>query len=322
LPSMTFPDPGLRTPYVEQGNLSIQRELFRDTVVEVAYVGKFGHKMPFANEVNPAIYTRGATLATLNNYRIIPGWGSLAMMQTSTNSSYHALQVQGTKRFSHNFSLQGAYTFSKAIDQNSSTSGESPIAPNPFNVRTERGLANFNAKHIASLSWIVDLPSFRRHHAALRLIVGGWQLNGLLQMRTGLPLNPTLGSSDVALSGTGNQRPNVVGDWQLPSDRPRAEKIARWFNPAAFAGPATGTFGNAGRNVIIGPGSATTNVGLFKSFPLPLREGTKLQFRSEFFNALNRVNLGNPNTTLGSSMGRITSAGSPRVLQLALKVLF
>ena len=322
LPAMTFPDPGLRTPYVEQLNLSVQREVLRNTVLEAAYVGKFGHKLPYCNEVNPAIYTRGATLSTLNNYRVIPGWGSLASMQTSANSNYHALQVQGSKRFANHFSLQGAYTFSKAIDQNSSTSGESPIAPNPYNVRAERGLATFNAKHIASLSWIVDLPSLRGQPLALRLAAGGWQWNGLLHLRTGLPLNPTLGSSDVALSGTGNQRPNVVGEWRIEGDRTRAEKIARYFNPAAFATPATGTFGNAGRDIIIGTGSATANVGLFKNFPLPLREGMKIQFRSEFFNVLNRVNLSNPNTTLGSSMGRITSAGSPRVLQFALKLLF
>jgi outer membrane receptor protein involved in Fe transport len=322
LPTMTYPDPGMRTPYVEHINLSVQREIVRDTVLEAAYVGKFGHKMPYCNESNPAIYVRGATLSTLNNYRIIPGWGSLASMQTSANSSYHGLQVQGSKRYGHHFSVQGAYTFSKAIDQNSSTSGESPIAPNPFNLKAERALATFNAKHIASLSWIVELPSLRGKPVALRLAAGGWQWNGLLTLRTGLPLNPTLGSSDVALSGTGNQRPNVVGDWHLPSDRPLSAKLAQYFSPAAFAAPATGTFGNAGRDIVIAPGSATANAGLFKTFPVPLREGMKIQFRSEFFNVLNRVNLGSPNVTLGSSMGRITSAGSPRVLQLALKLLF
>lgn len=322
LPSMTYPDPDTRTPYVEHVNLSVQRELLRGTMVEVAYVGKFGHKMPYTNEMNPAVYVKGATLSTINNYRIVRGWGSLADMQTSSNSSYHGLQVQGSKKLQHHFSVSGAYTFSKAIDQNSSTSGESPIAPNPFNLKAERGLASFNAKHIASLSWIVDLPSLRGKRTYLRLLAGDWQLNGLVTMRTGMPLNPTLGSSDVALSGTPNQRPNVVGEWRLPGDRPRAAKIAQYFNPAAFAVPATGTFGNAGRNIIIAPGSATTNAGLFKNFPVPLREGMKVQFRSEFFNLLNRVNLGSPNVTVGSSMGRITSAGSPRILQFALKLIF
>jgi hypothetical protein len=302
-------------------NLSLQREIVRDTVLEVAYVGKFGHKLLYGTEANPALYAKGETLSNLNNYRIIPGWGSLAVMQTSANSSYHGLQAQGTKRFSHHFSIQGAYTFSKAIDQTSSMSPESSLASNPFDLRAERGLASFNAKHIGALSWIMDLPSLSRSPAALRLIAGGWQWNGLLTLRTGLALNPTMGS-DVALSGTGNQRPNVVGDLHLSGDRPLSAKVAQWFNPAAFAAPPTGTFGNAGRDIITAPGSATANAGLFKNFPLPLREGMKIQFRSEFFNVFNRVNLGNPNVTLGSSMGRITSAGSARVLQFALKLVF
>src|SRR5690242_1301711 len=322
LPQMNFPNASTRTPYVEHFNLSVQRELVSNTVVEVAYVAKLGHKLMFSNEVNPAVYRPGATLATLNNYRLIPGWGPLANMQTTANSNYHGFQAQGTKRFSHRFSVQGAYTFSKAIDQTSTNSPEGALAPNPFNLRAERGLASFNAKHIASLSWIVDLPTLQGTPAALRLLAGGWQWNGLFTTRTGLALNPTMGSSDVALSGTPNQRPNVVGDMHLSSDRPRAAKLAQWFSPAAFAAPATGTFGNAGRDIITAPGSAAVNAGLFKNFPLPLREGMKLQFRSEFFNLLNRVNLGNPNVTLGSSMGRITSAGSARVLQFALKVLF
>jgi hypothetical protein len=174
--------------------------------------------------------------------------------------------------------------------------------------RGERGLASFNATHIASLSWIADLPLLTGQPAALRLLAGGWQWNGLFSARTGLSLNPTMGA-DVALSGTGNQRPNVVGTLSEPGGRTLSQEIAQWFNPAAFATPATGTFGNAGRDIITAPGTATANVGLFKTFPVPLREGVRIQFRSEFFNVLNRVNLGNPNVTLGSSMGRITSAG-------------
>jgi hypothetical protein len=321
LQSATFPDPNLVTPYVEQANLSVQREIIHDVMLDVAYVGKFGHKLLYGNETNPAVYAKGATLATEQNYRLNPAWGSLAAMQTSANSNYHGLQVQANKRFSNHFSVQGAYTYSKAIDQTSSTSPESPLAPNPLNLQTERGLASFNAKHIASISWILDLPTLRHQPAALRLVAGGWQWNGLLSMRTGLQLNPTI-SGDVALSGTGSQRPNVVGDMSLPGDRTLSERIAQYFNPAAFATPATGTFGNAGRDIITAPGTATANAGLFKTFPLPIREGMKVQFRSEFFNVLNRVNLGNPNVSVGSSMGRITSAGSARVLQFALKVLF
>jgi len=324
LPTMVYPDPNLRTPYVEQASLSIQRQLLRDTLLEVAYVGKFGHRLLYGNESNPAVYAPGENQGNLDNYRIIPGWGSLAVMQTSANSSYHGLQVQGTKRFSHRFSIQGAYTYSKAIDQTSSTSPESSLPSNPFNLRAERGLATFNAAHIGSLSWIADLPALNGKPAALRLVAGGWQWNGLFTARTGVPLNVTLGSLDRALSGTGNQRPDVVGDWHLPSGRSRSDQIAQWFDPLAFGQPKAGTFGNAGRDIIIAPGFANVNVGLFKNFPVPLRErGMKIQFRTEAFNVLNGVNLLNPNTTCcGSGMGRITSAGSARELQFALKLLF
>jgi outer membrane receptor protein involved in Fe transport len=321
-PTLVFPDPNLVTPYVEQVNLAVERQILPDTVLEVAYVGKFGHKLLYSNAYNPAVYQPGETLSNLNNYRIYPAWGGISIMESAANSNYHALQMQGTKRLSHHFSVQGAYTFSKAIDQTSSNSPESAQAANPFNLTAERGLASFNATHIVSLSWIADLPSLGGKPAALRLIAGGWEWNGLFSARTGEPLNETIGSTDAALVGSSNQRPNVSGSPNLLGGRSLSDEIAQWFNPAVFSMPATGTFGDTGRDVIIGPGTATANVGLFKYFPIPLREGMKLQFRSEFFNVLNRVNLSSPNTSLGSSNGRITSAGSARVLQFALKLLF
>jgi hypothetical protein len=321
LPVLNHPDVGMRTPYVEQFNLALQHEIVRDTLLQVAYVGKLGRKMLQGVEQNPALFAPGATLSNDDQRRIIAGWGDMVDMQTSSSSSYHALQVEGTKRFSHRFSVQGAYTFSKAIDQLDSISPEGASAPQPFNLALERGLAAFSATHIGSLSWIADLPSFERVPAALRAIAGGWQWNGLLSARSGLPLNPVIGS-DVALSGTSNQRPNVVGPLQEPDNRSLAAMIGAWFNPAAFAAPSSGTYGNAGRNIVLAPGSAVVNVGLFKNVDLPFREGMKFQLRTEFFNVLNRVNLGNPTVQLGSSLGRITSAGDPRVLQFALKLLF
>jgi outer membrane receptor protein involved in Fe transport len=316
-----YSNPSMRTPYVEQYNISIQHRIIGDTVLEAAYVGKLGHKLPQGVEANPAVYASGETLSTEDKYRIIPGWGDMIDIETSNHSSYHALQVQGRKRLSHHFSVQGTYTFSKAIDLYDSNAFDTAFAPQPFNLALERGLAGFNATHIGSLSWIVDLPSLKGQRAPLRLIAGGWQWNGLFTANTGMPLDPVVGS-DAALSGTPNQRPKVVGDWHEPSGRGLTAEIADWFNPAAFAAPATGTFGNAGRNIIISPGSANANVALFKNVALPFREGLKLQFRSEFFNVLNRVNLGSPKVTLGGSMGRITSAGDARILQFAVKLLF
>ncbi|HET8550477.1 MAG TPA: TonB-dependent receptor, partial [Bryobacteraceae bacterium] len=116
-------------------------------------------------------------------------------------------------------------------------------------------------------------------------------------------------------------RADLIGNPFLDTGRPRAELIARYFNTAAFATNAPGTFGNVGRNIMHGPGNATLDLGLVKMFPI--RESLRLQFRGEAFNALNRVNLGNPNTNASSEQfGQITSAGAPRVLQLALKLVF
>ena len=110
----------------------------------------------------------------------------------------------------------------------------------------------------------------------------------------------------------------------VSSDRPRGDTILQWFDRNAFATPALGAYGNTGRNSILGPNSVNTNLALFKNFPIPVREGMHLQFRSEFFNAFNQVNLSNPNVTMsaGANMGRITAAAEARVIQFALKLVF
>ena len=116
----------------------------------------------------------------------------------------------------------------------------------------------------------------------------------------------------------------MLKDPVLSSDRPRGARILQWFDRTAFAMPALGAYGSTGRNALIGPNSVNTNLALFKSFPLPVREGMRLQFRSEFFNVLNAVNLSNPNTAFsaGANMGRITGPAEARVIQFALKLVF
>jgi len=315
-----YPDPGLRTGYVQSFNFNLQHEVVNDLLVQAAYVGKLGRKLLVTISTNPALYGPGATLANVDSRRIMKGFGNNSEMVSIANASYNALQLDVKKRFSRGFSVQGAYTFSKSLDLNSSIS-EGNVGGDPFNRRSSYGPSDFDAKHIASFSWIWDLPKLAAVAPIVRETLGGWQVNGLVTMRSGLPFN-VVTASDIALSGTSSQRPNVVGNHKLPGDRPRGDKILAWFDRTAFANPATGTYGNTGRNALVGPASAVTNFGLFKNFALPGREGLRLQFRSEFFNLFNSVNLGNPNGTMGSTMGRITSAGDARVIQFALKLLF
>jgi hypothetical protein len=312
----------LRTPYVQHFNLNVQHEVLKDLAVQVAYVGKAGRKLLMGVAANPAIFGPGATLTNINQRRTLPPFGNNSKISSQANSSYHALQFELNKRFSQGFSLQGAYTFSRSIDMASAIALGGAV-PNVFDLSTQFGLSDFHAKHIGSFTWIWDLPRFRDASAPLRAVAGGWQVNGVVYMRSGRPFNVVSGR-DVALSGTSNQRPNVIGAHQLPEDRPRGDRILAWFSRAAFAAPANGTYGNVGRNALVGPAAASANLGLFKNFDLPGREGLRLQFRSEFFNVFNSVSLSNPNANLGSgvNMGRITGADSARVIQFALKVLW
>jgi hypothetical protein len=294
----------------------------RDLVVQIGYVGKIGRKLLMGHASNPAVFAPGATLGNLDQRRILRGFGANTVAGTEANSSYNALQVEVNKRFSHGFSVQGAYTFSRALDMASANSIGAAV-PYVFDLHTQWGLTDFHSKHIASFSWIWDLPRLQSVNGLIRGVAGGWQVNGLVTARSGRPLNMLTGA-DTALSGTNNQRPNVIGEHRLSSDRSRGEKIQAWFNRAAFAHPQPGAYGNVGRNALLGPGSTSTNLGLFKNFALPWREGLRLQFRSEFFNVMNGVNLGSPNTSVnaGARLGLITSASGSRVIQFALKALF
>jgi outer membrane receptor protein involved in Fe transport len=322
LQEIFYPDPTLRSPYIQQFNLNVQREVVKDLAVQVAYVGKMGRKLLMGVSTNPALLAPGATVGNVNNRRLIPGFGNLQNISSRANSTYHALQVEATKRMSRGFSLQGAYTWSKSLDQASAIALGAAV-PNVFDLQSQWGRSDFDARHVMALSWIWDLPKFASSVAPVRWIAGGWQLSGALTWRTGQPLNILTGQ-DNALSGTPNQRPNLVGNPHLSTDRPRSERVAAWFDRTAFANPAAGTYGNLGRNALTAPANFGLNAGIFKSFPIPLREGMRFEFRTEFFSLTNTPTFSNPNTSLsaGANMGRITTATGARVVQFAAKVLF
>ncbi len=324
LQQVSYPDPTMRTGYVQHFNLMVQREVVPNVSLQIGYVGKLGRKLMMVVNGNPAVFRPGATLGNTNQRRIYAGFGENRVISTQANAYYHGLQAQAEKRFSKGFSLQGAYTWARSMDMASAiATGIGQSAPNVWDLSTQIGLADFHAKHIFSTSVIYDLPKFNTMHPAFRAIFGGWSSNGLFTYRSGNPINVLTGR-DVALTATPLQRPNVIGEHRLPSDRPRGQQVAAWFDRTAFAYPASGTFGNVGRNALIGPADSQVNAGVFKNFVLPFREQMRLQFRAEFFNLLNHVNLNNPEARLnaGANMGRITSAGPARVIQFALKVLF
>jgi hypothetical protein len=314
-------NPDFPNPYVQQYSLSVQHQLPHSFGLEVSYLGNTGRKLSQFYQFNPAEFRPGATTGnTEQRRRYSPGQvGSMLRIQNAGNSSFNALALVLRKRFSRGYLVDLNYTWMRALDDSSIPNGGS--YQNPDNLHADYGLADFHRAHVFSASWVWELPKLLGAPAPARFALGGWELSGLVRLASGNPFN-ILAGRDNSLRAVNSDRPDVIGDPALPAGRPRAELIAQYFNTAAFRANAPGSFGNLGRNVLIGPGLANLDAGLFKSIPI-WKESHRLQFRSEFFNLFNRPNFGNPTNNLVSpSFGRILSAQPARQIQLALKYIF
>lgn len=325
MPISRFFNQDASTPYNQQWNFSIQRELPGEIVITTAYVGSKGTKLWINRELNPAGFIPGngsdgralSTNGNIDSRRLNRNFQGIDEAATSGSSTYHSLQVSATKRFSRGFYILSNYTWSKALDYES-LDRNSSLAQDPNNVRAEHGPADFDRKHNFVTSFIYEFPSPWNQGLAGKF-TKGWSTNGIVRFLSGSPLTIAPGT-DRALQGGGGQRVNVVGDPVL-SGRSFDQQRAQYFNTAAFALPSLGTFGNEGRNALYGPGQYNLDLSVFKT--ARVREQARVEFRLEMFNALNHANLGNPNTTLNSTaFGRIDSVTGPRILQLGLKVIF
>jgi hypothetical protein len=259
-------------------------------------------------------------------------------------SSYHALQVDLRRRFSHGLSLRGVYTFAKTLDDgdslNQTTAANAPgLASNPLNLRADKGLATFGVKNVAVINALYTLPFGRGQSFANGIegwsnnLVAGWSVSSIITAQSGFPFTPQLSYNPSNNLDTRNPvrpflNPNFTGPVILG-------KPSQWFNPAAFIAPpsAGGFYGNLGRDTFIGPGLATWDFSVLKD--TRIRERMNLQFRAEIFNLLNRANFNTPNlivftpptaanpTGLSGTAGAITSTStSSRQVQFALKLLW
>lgn len=312
--------------YSEQWNFTIDQQLTADTKVSVSYVGMHGlgyWNMQNFNTANyiPGTNASGAPLSTVQNTDARRPWapyysGGLLFSTDATRKS-NALQILVQKRYSRGLTILGSYAFSNTMSW--CDDGDNCSTQDPYNHFGDYSRAYSDVRHRAVVSWVYELPKFTASRGA-GLLLNGWEVTGAVTLQGGLPISLTTGT-DNSRTGTGIDRPNVVGDWQLSSDRSKDEKLAQYFNVKAFAPNAIGTFGNLGRNAIRGPGLANFDFGVFKDFTIT--ETHRLQFRFEGFNGFNRTNFGNPVTRLASStFGRILSAGSARIVQLGLKYSF
>jgi hypothetical protein len=241
------------------------------------------------------------------------GWGAISSATTTGNAGWLGLLLSARHHVGHGLFLSGSYTYSHGVQQAFGTGFGNNGVQNSYNVRGDTGNSSVNVGHLASFSWIYDIPLMTHAKGVSRALLGGWKYNGISTFRTGFSLNPGLSVANQGLA----TRPDVVPGQQLTYPK----TIVQWFNPAVYQRPAFGKFGNAGPGRITGPGLVNFDMGLYKDFAFT--EKRKLQFRSEFFNVFNHTNFGNPTTTVGSgNYGRITSALDGRIIEFSLRLQF
>jgi hypothetical protein len=328
------PEP--RNPYVQQWSFSIQRAVSTNTTVEVYYVGTKGTHLLMRRNIaqafpprNPALCAATPTVGDcpVAARKPFPNFVVYIDSDWSGNSSYNAFNAKVEHR-SSTFLFTSAYTWSKSIDNKSAAAGiGNDVAGwqgflNNHDVRRDRGRSEFDVDHRLVTSFVYELPVGRgRRYAsniskAADLILGGWQVTGIVLFQRGFPM--TITAQDIGgLNDTfGTNRADVVGNPKPSGFQPTIEK---WFNTDAFRQPPAGFLGNSGRGILRAPGINNWDTGLFKNFGLS--ERMNLQFRFESFNTWNHTQWGVPVRNVADArFGRILSARAARINQLGLKL--
>ncbi|MBV8832237.1 MAG: carboxypeptidase regulatory-like domain-containing protein [Acidobacteriaceae bacterium] len=354
--------PDLETPTLISWSFRIQRELSSNSSLTVGYLGSHGYHELIgidANEPFPVVCpdphcptqyppnfpagiagtpvqpgTYYVPTATRANPSIANTWTYFSR----GDSSYNALQIDFTRRLHEGLMVRGVYTWSKTIDNgdspNATTSaGEPALASNPFNLRADRGLANFEVRNVGVISALYELPVGKgkrflvNTNGFVSTLVSGWQLNSVLTLQGGFPFTPQLSYNPSNNGDTRNPvRPFVNPFFTGPVI---FESPNQWFNPAAFLAPPnnSGFYGDLGRDTLIGPGLGTWDLSALKN--TQVREHLNVQFRAEFFNVLNRANFNTPNAVVFTPSGVSPTAGvitststTSRQIQFGLKLLW
>jgi hypothetical protein len=325
--------PASHVEYTQDYNLTVEQELGHNFAMSAAYVGNHAEHIMGSRQFNPAVYTPGAgnTVGNENSRRLYPGLGAVELADDYEYEITNSVQFNVTRRSSHGLTLLSNVVWAKTIDNNSSASEGNAGPPNPYNLRSGRGVADFDQALRFTTSVNYVLPRFNVNHS-VRFLTNGWQVNGIVTSQSGLPITITSGV-DNSLSGIGNDYADYVPGVN-PARPAGASKTAQWFNPKAFTKNATGTFGNVPRNSLRGPGYENLDMSLFKDI-LPERR-IHGQFQVEAFNTFNHTNLANPTSSVSSgTFGQITgtsastgtvnmtsTVGSPRIFQFVAKLIF
>jgi len=315
-----YQSPDKVLPVTYQWNFNIQHEVAPNLLVEVGYVGNRGDRQPNRWDANAALPDADLGRRTpIQSRRPYQNVGFVSGNSSRAWSNYNAVNVRAEKRYSGGFTFLSNYTWSKAMGIRGH---DNWTVMDIDKIRLNYGPMN-DITHRWILSYVYDLPFgpgkaiFGDAKGVLGHLMGGWQTNGIVNLQSGGAMSL---SSPVAndLGNRAGNRPDRIADGNLPPDQRRVE---RWFDTTAFVNPQIGRYGNAGEGILRGPGLVNFDLSAFKNFRIV--EGMTAQFRAEFFNAFNNVNLNNPSTGIGDPrFGRITGAGSSRAIQLGLKLLF
>ena len=305
-------------PLLTTWNLTLERQLAREWVLRAAYVGNKGtflsNGQKGLRESNPAVYVPGGSSEdNTQQRRLYTDFSTVGLVSSDSNSNYQALQLNVEKRFSHGLSVLTNYTWSKTMDDYGWT--------DPFNRRFDYGPSDDDVRHNFKLSNIWEVPRISKNKA-LGVFTNGWVVNSLTSWRSGFPFSVYSGL-DNSFSGVNRDRADFLGGTAtLDMSRSHGDLIERFFDTSKFVPNAIGSFGNSGKNNLRGPHFFKTDLGVLKNFAVT--EHKSVQFRTELFNVFNNVNFSAPGNNVSSqdSLGRITSAMSPRILQFALKFLF
>jgi hypothetical protein len=350
-----IPDPsGLRSPYVENGFFGFQQELSPTTVLEVNWVGTFGHKLFWAENPNRVVNgeARGDILNPCTGdlettAKVNPCFGTLRTWKNSVNSNYNSLQAQVNRKMSRGLAFTTSYTWSHWLDYRSTwhalTSsasateyaswGASGYSLDPTKVFLEYGNSSFDIRHRLTGTLVWELPWMKGQKGVAGKILGGWQTNYLVSLQSGFPFTVGI-KQDLNRDGFRNDRPNQFSfgnHYNFTNDQFKdgsggeaggsfaSQLFLKEYDTVTSVAP--GLDGNLGRNTFRGPGMATVDFSLFKKFPIT--EQFQLDFRAEFYNLFNRVNLLPPTNQMNSgTFGISTEAFDPRVIQFGLRLSF
>jgi hypothetical protein len=320
--TFAYLQPDFHVPTLYSANVALEHQ-FRDWLLRAAYVGNKGvHQFQLfrgMRDANAAIYIPGqSTLANTQARRPYPNFGAISAIESVNNSNYNSLQLVADKRFNSHYSILVNYTWAKEL---SDIVEQCCAWTNPFSRRFDYGPSNTDVRHTFRFTNVLAIPNLKVQGITGKLI-NGWMLNSIITWQSGMPFNP-LSGVDNAFDGGSNQRADFLGgDASLGSGRSHAAQVQQWFNTVLFTKNAPGTFGNTGKDVLIGPRLFNTDANISKNFALT--ERMRFQFRAEFFNLFNNTNFTLPGSSISApaTFGKITGALSPRIMQLALKFYF